>query len=94
MTSLASVLRDEGRSLPPGSTIVLVTSVLTESIPAEIREMQGRGYHVVVVYAGDSQSAQDMPSLKIRGLEIPGVQIHHVGDALDALEKDESVLAS
>lgn len=94
MTSLASVLRDGGRSLPPGSTVVLVTSALTEAVAAEIQEMQGRGYHVVVVYSGDSQSAQGMPGLDIPGLEIPGVQIHHVGDALDALEKDESVLAS
>ena len=94
MTSLASVLRDGGRSLPPGSTVVLVTSALTEAVAAEIQEMQGRGYHVVVVNSGDSQSAQGMPGLDIPGLEIPGVQIHHVGDALDALEKDESVLAS
>lgn len=71
-----------------------MTSALTEAVAAEIQEMQGRGYHVVVVYSGDSQSAQGMPGLDIPGLEIPGVQIHHVGDALDALEKDESVLAS
>lgn len=83
VTPLSNVLKHERKSLPPGSTIVLVTSVVNNSLIREIRDMKNQGYQVLVVYAGDGQPA----------MELPGAQIFPVGDALDALEADEPVLA-
>ncbi|PKB67932.1 MAG: hypothetical protein BZY81_03565 [SAR202 cluster bacterium Io17-Chloro-G4] len=84
VTSLPNLLKDERKSLPPGSTVVLVTSIVTNSLAQEVREMKGQGYQVLVLYAGDGR-----PSM-----ELPGAQIYVVGDVLDVLEDDEPVLAS
>ena len=75
VTSLPNVLKDERRSLPPGSTVVLVTSIMTDSLGREVREMKGQGYQVLILYAGDGQPA----------MEAPGTQTYVVGDALDVL---------
>ena len=61
VTSLPNVLKGERKSLPPGSTVVLVTSIVTDSLASEVREMKGQGYQVLVVYAGDGQPAMEMP---------------------------------
>ncbi len=63
--------------------MVLVTAVVTPSVVREVRELQDRGYLVLVLYAGDGTP----------GLDLPGVQVFLAGAALDALEEHEPVLA-
>ena len=87
--SLTDVLQHERASLPPGATIVVVTSVITRPLASEISEMQGRGYKVIVLFAGDGG-----PQLRLQG-----VPVYSLGRALEALEveavdRDEPVLAS
>lgn len=83
VTSLPNVLKAERGSLPPGATVVLVTSVVTKSVVSEVREMRDQGFQVVILYAGDGQPESDLL----------GAPVYFVGDALDVLEEDEPVLA-
>lgn len=80
VTTLPGVLKHERSSLPPGSTVVLVTSIVSESIINEVREMKEQGYRVLVLYAGDGQPEADLP----------GVRIYFVGDLLDELPDTSS----
>ena len=87
--SLADVLQHERGSLPPGATIALVTSIITRSLAGEIRDLQSRGYKVLVLFSGDGGPA-------IRLSQVP---VYLLGRALEALEtetteQDEPVLAS
>ena len=81
VASLPEVLRAERASMPPGTTVALVTSLLTKALADEILEIQSRGYRVVVFYSGDGGPRW----------ELPGVPIFQTGPALDAVEKDEPV---
>ena len=86
--SLGEALRQERDSLPPGTTIILVTAIITAAINDEIAAARSRGYRLIVLYAGD------------RGPEMrPGdVPVFFLGRALEALEVEqegyESVLAN
>ncbi len=81
VASLPEVLRAERASMPPGTTVAIVTSLLTEALAEEIREIKSRGYQVVVFYSGDGGPR----------IELPGVPIYQTGRGLDAVEKDEQV---
>jgi uncharacterized repeat protein (TIGR01451 family) len=83
VSSLPDVLRVERDSLPPGTTVALVTPVVTRALVDEISEIRGRGYKVMVFYAGD------------RGLEITltDVPVYLTGRALEALDRHDPVLA-
>lgn len=84
VTSLLSVLKEERNTLPVGSTVVLVTAIMTDTLLGEVREMKSQGYQVLILYAGDGHPE----------INVPGAHVHMVGDALDVLEEDEPVLAS
>lgn len=91
--TLSDVLQHERRSLPPGATIAVVTSVITRPLANEIADMQARGYKVLVLYAGDGGPTPFINT------GLPGVVVHSLDRALDRLEtepveRDESVLAS
>ena len=81
VVTLSDVLRQERASIPPGATIVVVTSIVTRSMSAEINEMQARGYRVLVLYSGDGG-----PELRL-----PGVQVYYLGRALEELEIDSAM---
>ena len=81
VASLPEVLRAERASMPPGTTVALVTSLLTQALADEILEIQSRGYRVVVFYSGDGGPRT----------ELPGVPIFQTGPGLDAAEKNEQV---
>lgn len=83
VTPLVDVLRRERESLPPGATVILVTAVMTQALLQEVAEIKGRGYQVQVLYAGDGAP----------NMHPPGVPIFRVGQALEALEQHEPVLA-
>jgi uncharacterized protein (DUF58 family) len=76
--SLAQVLHTERDSLPPGATLVLVTSVVTTSLAHEVSEIRARGYKIIVLYTGDYAPE----------IALTSVTVHHVGRALAALEYD------
>ncbi len=81
VVSLSDVLQHERSALPPGATIVVITSILTRAMSDEISEMQARGYKVLVLYSGDGG-----PEIRL-----PGVQVYYLGRALEALEVDATV---
>ena len=87
--SLSDVVEHERSSLPPGATVAFITSVITRPLAEEIRDMQTRGYKVLVLYAGDGG-----PEMRL-----PEVPVYSLGRALEALELEateqhEPVLAS
>ena len=79
VASLPEVLRAERASMPAGTTVAIVTSLLTQALAEEIREIRSRGYQVVVFYSGDGGAR----------IEMPGVRIFQAGRGLDTVEKDE-----
>ena len=81
VATLPEVLRTERASMPPGTTVAIVTSLLTQALVEEIREIKSRGYQVVVFYSGDGGPR----------MEVPGVPIFQAGRGLDTVEKDEQV---
>ena len=83
VTSLTRVLQSERDSMPPGTTLVLVTAVITSALAQDVAAMKERGYHVLVLYAGDGG-----PEIKL-----PDIPIFLAGLALDPLEADERLLA-
>tara|TARA_B100000315_G_scaffold254695_1_gene296303 strand:+ start:45 stop:662 length:618 start_codon:yes stop_codon:yes gene_type:complete len=84
VTSLTRVLQSERGSMPPGTTVVLVTAVITGTLAQDVAVMKERGYRVLVLYAGDGG-----PELKI-----PDVPVFLAGPALDPLEENERLLAN
>jgi uncharacterized protein (DUF58 family) len=82
VTTLAEVLRNERDTLPPGTTIAVVTSLVTRALADEIAEIKFRGYRVVVLFSGDGGPSVDLP----------GVTVHLLGRALEGIEDNEPVL--
>jgi uncharacterized protein (DUF58 family) len=80
---LLEVLRSQRSALPPGATLVLVSSVVTEALAQEIAEMKARGYLVLVLYTGNG-----LPQLRL-----PRVPVYPVGQSVDLQEEHEPVLA-
>jgi uncharacterized repeat protein (TIGR01451 family) len=83
VAALPEVLRAQRNSLPAGATVALVTAMLGRSLLEEIAEIRSRGYQVIVFYAGDGGPAET----------VAGVPVYLMGRALEALERDEPVLA-
>ena len=81
VASLPEVLQAERASMPLGTTVAMVTSLLTQSLADEIREIKSRGYQVLVFYSGDGGPR----------IELPGVPIYLTGRGLDAAERDDQV---
>ena len=80
---LADVLNAERSSLPAGTTVVLVTPYLGDSLIKEITAFRDHGYPVMVLYAGDVLSDWDLGDITV----IPMARI------LDAAEEHEPVMA-
>jgi len=83
VTSLTDVLKGERDRLPPGTTVVLVTTIVTGTLARETERLKEQGYRVMVLYAGDGDP----------GFTLQDVPIVHVGSAVDDLEEHEPVLA-
>ena len=83
ITTLPEVLRAQRDSLPQGTTVALVTALITRPLAEEIAEIKAKGYRVFVFYAGDGGPE----------IELPDVTVFPLGRALEALDKDDSVLA-
>ena len=81
VTTLVEVMKRERSSLPPGATVVLITSIVTRALVREVAEIQARGYQVLALYAGDG--APEM--------ELPGVPVFRVGSALHFTGTEDGV---
>ena len=82
VTSLVEVLRGERNALRAGTTVVLVTAVVTAALVQEVEEMRNRGYQVMVVFSGDGRPA-------IEPLDAP---VHFVDMLVDTWQEYEPVL--
>ncbi|MAM65852.1 MAG: hypothetical protein CL702_05645 [Chloroflexi bacterium] len=65
VTPLTEVLKGERASLPSGTTVVLVTSILTRAMATEINLIKDSGYQVRVLYTGDQAPSVEMPGVPI-----------------------------
>ena len=83
VTPLTEVLRGEQTSLPAGTTVVVVTSILTRAIATEIAYIKESGYQVRVLYTGDQAPA----------VELPGVPVVRLGRVLDTQVENEPAMA-
>ncbi|MYC31299.1 MAG: DUF58 domain-containing protein [Chloroflexi bacterium] len=81
VVSLSDVLQQERSLLPPGATVVVITSVVTRALEAEIHDMQARGYKVLLLYSGDGG-----PEFRLTG-----VQVYSLGRVLEVLDADPIV---
>ena len=80
---LGEVLNAERDSLPAGTTVLLVTPYLGDSLVKEIAAIRGHGYPVIVLYAGDGVPERAVGDITV----IPMASI------LDPLEEHEPVMA-
>ena len=80
---LADVVNSEKDSLPAGTTIILVTSSLSDSLLEDIAGMRDHGCPVLVLFSGDGLPDRDLGDIKV----IPMFSI------LDPLEVHEPVMA-
>ena len=80
---LAEVLNSERNSLPAGTTVLLVTPYLGDSLVSEISAIRDHGCPVMVLYAGDGLPDRALGDIDV----IPMASI------LDPLEEHEPVMA-
>ncbi len=63
---MSRALEDPAHPLPPGSTIVLVTALVTESIEATLRRLVGSGHAVHVLKTDGSVWPRDLAPIRVR----------------------------
>jgi len=80
---LGEVLNAERDSLPAGTTVLLVTPYLGDSLVKEIAAIRGHGYPVIVLYAGDGVPERALGDITV----VP------MASVLDPLEEHEPVMA-
>ena len=81
VTELSSVLRTESESLTSGSTVVLITALISRAVVLETEEIRRRGHRMIIFYAGDGEpgpAAQQLP---------PEVPLYLAGPSLAGLEE-------
>ena len=81
VTGLPDVLRAERVTFRPGTTVALVTALVTRALKQEIFEIKAKGYTVIVFYSGDGGL----------GVDLPGVPIFLMGQALEKMDTPEAV---
>ncbi|PKB78965.1 MAG: hypothetical protein BZY88_15715 [SAR202 cluster bacterium Io17-Chloro-G9] len=72
---LTEVMESEKDFIPPGATVMLVTSALTASLAVELESIKNRGYRATVLYAGDGVTQE-------RFAGIPVVSVTHLLDTV------------
>ena len=76
---LPDVFRAERDRLPPGATVLLVTGTISPSLPEQLAAIAGRGYRVLVLYAGDGVPPERIGEFPVTGM----------GHLLDALPEGD-----
>ena len=80
VAELPVVLGAEARRLPAGSTVVLVTAILSRAVVQEADEIRRRGHRLVIFYAGDGDPGPAAAALPAE------VSVFLAGSSLAALE--------
>ena len=80
VAELPVVLGAEARQLPAGSTVVLVTAILSRAVVQEADEIRRRGHRLVIFYAGDGEPGPAAAALPAE------VSVFLAGSSLAALE--------
>jgi uncharacterized protein (DUF58 family) len=80
---LAEVVNSERNSLPAGTTVILVTPTLSDSLLEDIAGIRGHGCRVLVLYSGDGLPDRELGDIKV----IP------MSSVLDDLEVHERAVA-
>ena len=80
---LAEVVNAEKDSLPPGTTVLLVTPSLSDTLIEDIAGIRDHGCPVLVLYTGDGLPDRDLGEITV----IP------MSSVLDPLEEHEPVMA-
>ena len=81
VSGLPDVLRAERVTFRPGTTVALVTALMTQPLREEIFEIKAKGYTVIVFYSGDGGL----------GVDLPGVPIYLMGQSLDKMDTVDAV---
>ena len=63
--SLADAIRGERGILPTGSTVALITSVVTDGLVQEVEEIRSHGVRVLVFYVGNGAPEMDLPDVPL-----------------------------
>jgi hypothetical protein len=77
-TNFQRLLQDEARRFPWGSTIVIVSALMTEPLAQMIEELLNSRHHIVLLCVGEIV----VPPL-------PGLTVHRIPDDLVGQEVDE-----
>ena len=80
---LSEVMNSERASLPSGTTVLLVTPALGDTLLDEIAGIRNHGFPVMVLFAGDGLPDRDLGDITV----IPMASI------LDAVEDHEPAMA-
>ena len=80
---LSEVMNAERDSLPPGTTVILITPSVSDALLDDIAGIRGHGFPVLVLYAGNGVPEEDLGDLTV----IPMASI------LDPLEGHEPFMA-
>ena len=86
VTELPAVLRAETDCLVPGSTVVLVTALMSRAVVHETEEIRHRGHRVIVFYTGDGHPGPVANELSVEvTLFVAGPSLNR----LDEMLRDE-----
>ena len=76
---LAEVVNSKKDSLPAGTTVILVTPSLNDSLLEDIAGIQNRGCRVLVLYSGDGLPDRELGDINV-------IPMYSVLDELEAHE--------
>jgi hypothetical protein len=71
MASLADLLELEGRGLPLGATLAVVTALMPERLAAALRRFHDAGQHVVVLATVDDDWSELLGGMALRRVVAP-----------------------
>jgi len=77
--AMSSALLEQSRKFPFGSTIVLCTNIVTESLTLAIAELKQRGFRFTVLYTG-AEVVENPP---------PDVLFYHLREHMDQMDAEE-----
>ena len=77
--AMSSALLEQSRKFPFGSTIVLCTNIITQSLMLAIAELKQRGFRFTVLYTG-AEVVENPP---------PDVLFYHLREHIDRIDEEE-----
>jgi uncharacterized protein (DUF58 family) len=68
---MSRALADPAHPLPPGSTVVLITALMTESVEAELRRLRSEGHVVHVLKTAPGEWTRNLDPIPVRDMSAP-----------------------